>query len=120
VSAPQADDEELSSEVEEGVLSESYAPGTGPVLTIGELVDLSSVPGHSTVFRQEPPDPINNTRRILAYGALIVLVVFYAAILLFFVVGKIDLNEVGQLIAVFSGLQTLAATAFGFYFAREK
>lgn len=89
--------------------------------TTPELTD-NSLPVDAPFYRTKPFNAQRvhtNTRRNLAYGALAVLVLFYAAIFIFLILDQIDMDQVVQLIAAFSGLQTLVAAAFGFYFAKD-
>lgn len=69
--------------------------------------------------RFDPKRHEAGTRRGLAVAALCVLVVFYCTLLLLFTFDVITLQEMTSLIAAFSGLQTLTAVAFAFYFAKS-
>lgn len=87
-----------------------------------ELSD-DSLPGKGlSKIRTKKFDPKRHkagTRRGLAITAFVVLLAFYAVLLTLFVVNVITLQELTALIAAFSGLQTLTAVAFAFYFAKS-
>lgn len=59
------------------------------------------------------------TRKGLAIIAFVVLLAFYAVLLTLFILRRITLEELTALLAAFSGLQTLTAVAFAFYFAKS-
>jgi len=90
---------------------------------IEELIDLSTPSSKGLV--QVTSKPFNpekhaaHTRKFLAVSALIILVLFYSALLTLLAINKITLNELSGLVAAFSGLQALTAVAFAFYFAKS-
>lgn len=87
-----------------------------------ETLAENTIPSSQQVFITRPFDPVEHnakTRRILAFTSLGVLVLFYGATFTCFVIDLITLEELTSIIAVFSGLQTLAAAAFGYYFAKD-
>lgn len=100
-------------------LTESSAPSAGlaGVVTLSENV----TPDDSPTYKSKPIDiegMESKTRRALAYGAGIVLAAFYTATFVLHATGV--LPELGNVMSMFSGLQTLTAAAFGFYFAKAK
>ena len=60
------------------------------------------------------------TRRAIAVLILAMLMVLYAIGAVAFVLHDIKATDLAKLIAFFSGIQTLAAAAFGFYFAKSQ
>ena len=72
----------------------------------------------SRVF--EPAEHNAKTRRGIAIMILAVLGVIYIAGAVAYIAHGITSEELIQFVAAFSGLQTLAAAAVGFYFAKEK
>ena len=89
-----------------------------PETTLAE----NTIPESEKVFITRPFDPTEHnakTRRVLAFTSLGVLVLFYGALLTFFVMRLITLQELTSIVAVFSGLQTLVAGAFGYYYAKD-
>lgn len=88
-----------------------------------ETLNLTDIPGAQQIFEiKRPFNPAEHnakTRRILGFTSLGVLGGFYAAILACFITNLITLEELSAVIAAFSGLQTLAAAVFGYYFAKD-
>lgn len=72
----------------------------------------------SRVF--EPAEHNAKTRRGIAVMILAVLGAIYITGAVAYIAHGITSEELVQFVAAFSGLQTLAAAAVGFYFAKEK
>lgn len=86
----------------------------------GDLTE-DLTPDDSPSFKSKPVDVEgmeSETRRALAYGSGIVLAAFYIATFVLHATGQMP--DLGSVMSMFSGLQTLTAAAFGFYFAKAK
>jgi hypothetical protein len=67
-----------------------------------------------------PAEHTAKTRRGLAITVLVMLGILYLIGAVSFVAGLISIEKLTGLIAAVSGLQTLAAAAIGFYFAKDR
>lgn len=101
-------------------LTDNTAAVVGPVPD-AETLSENLTPDDSPPFKAQLIDiegMESKTRRALAYGSGIVLAAFYTATFVLHATGV--LPELGNVMSMFSGLQTLTAAAFGFYFAKAK
>ena len=60
------------------------------------------------------------TRKLIALIILGMVGVFYTAVLMAFIFGRIDMDELHGAVTSFSGLQALAAAAIGFYYGSKR
>lgn len=112
-------DHPTSTELQDGSLE--TAPGTATsvrVLSDDEAPAASELWGIGTK-KFDSKRHKAETRKMLALAALGVLTVFHAAPLTLLAFNVITLSELTGIIAAFSGVQTLAAVAFAFYFAKS-
>lgn len=99
---------------------EHFAPGADVIFGVRPLSE-NVTPDDSPTFKTKSVDiegMESKTRRALAYGSGIVLAAFYTATFVLHATGVFP--ELGNVMSMFSGLQTLTAAAFGFYFAKAK
>jgi hypothetical protein len=89
-------------------------------LSDDSLPDASGlfIPAETTGKVFDPKEHKAQTRKALAIAALSVLGGFHAIILCLLALDVITLAELAGIVAAFSGLQTLTAVAFAFYFAK--
>ena len=99
---------------------DTTSPGATTELSETEIPSPSSGPAYADFPDFNPEQHNASTRRWLAFSILGVLVAMYGVGVTAFMLNAINFEQLTQMIAAFSGLQTLAAAALGFYFAKEK
>lgn len=106
---------------DEAATSPANAPLDGE--RVDQLPELTDPPGTkpetSEVFRSFNPEQHKAvTRRTIAIIILSILAALYGVGAVAFVAHDLSSDDFVRLIAAFSGIQTLAAAAVGFYFAK--
>lgn len=110
------------------VLSEDTAPTASELWRIQtknfDVLSEDEAPAASELWgvptrKFDPKKHKADTRKMLALAALGILTVFHAAPLALLAFNVITITELTGVIAAFSGIQTLAAVAFAFYFAKS-
>lgn len=105
--------------------AEPLNPGGDDAEKVTQANELSDPPGtepgitpvySTTAFN--PSEHKAKTRRLLALIILIILAILYVLAVGAFILRDINSDQLIGLVAAFSGIQTLAAAAVGFYFAK--
>lgn len=100
-------------------LSEDMVPTEGTMRIMSEDM-LPGGEGHLYEIKKfDPEEHKAATRKTLTLTAFGVLALFHAAPLTLLACGLISVDDLAGIIAAFSGIQTLAAVAFAFYFAKS-